>query len=539
MQWQGRARFVVLDTCYGTGEYVRTLIDAWRADPQRPARLHVIAVCAIGSMGAAPGCGMPGFERSMHEAEAIVLDLILGSVRECLPQIVARLDAVRLHGVEQAGTRWAGALGRMCLPGARLWGHGLDLAQLRALASAGIVFGPVQPDGARVAVNAGGPPQALRPSQRAIVIGAGLAGCAVTERLAARGWDLTLIERHTMPAGEASGNIAGIFMPQLSVDDNPGTRLTRAAYLFALRYWQTLGGVGGGFAGAQCGVLQLARDAAHADAQRAIAARHAMPHDFARWLDAPDASAHAGIGASFGAPFGAWWFAQAGWAHPGGVCAAMLERAGGRSSARFGVGAFALRYADQQWQVEDAKGALRASAPTVILANGNGARALAQARMLPLRAVRGQVTHLTGPDAPSLPCVVCGEGYVIPATAGVVALGATYDQFDDGALRATSQAENLRMASALLGTAGLGEHAPLAGRVGLRCVAPDRLPLVGALPGAPGLFALLGLASRGLVWAPLCAELLAAHIDGEPLPLPANLVGALDPGRFGKDPETE
>ncbi|WP_349681071.1 FAD-dependent oxidoreductase, partial [Massilia sp. UBA6681] len=89
--------------------------------------------------------------------------------------------------------------------------------------------------------------------------------------------------------------------------------------------------------------------------------------------------------------------------------------------------------------------------------------------------------------------------------------------------------------------------APLAGRVGFRCVAPDRLPLVGRLPDFgvagrterlrdvprhPGLHALLGYASRGLIWAPLAAELLAAQLEGEPLPLETNLVDALDPARF-------
>ena len=70
------------------------------------------------------------------------------------------------------------------------------------------------------------------------MIGAGLAGCAAAERLCARGWEVTLVERHAEPAGEASGNLAGIFMPLLSRDDNIPTRLTRAAYLYALRHWQ-------------------------------------------------------------------------------------------------------------------------------------------------------------------------------------------------------------------------------------------------------------------------------------------------------------
>jgi tRNA 5-methylaminomethyl-2-thiouridine biosynthesis bifunctional protein len=78
-------------------------------------------------------------------------------------------------------------------------------------------------------------------------------------------------------------------------------------------------------------------------------------------------------------------------------------------------------------------------------------------------------------------------------------------------------------------------------------VAPDRLPLVGALPDVdaaggterlrdvprhPGLYGLLGYASRGLIWAPLCAELLVSRLENAPLPLEAALVDALDPARF-------
>ncbi|MGB9107823.1 MAG: hypothetical protein WCC39_03955, partial [Telluria sp.] len=43
---------------------------------------------------------------------------------------------------------------------------------------------------------------------------------------------------------------------------------------------------------------------------------------------------------------------------------------------------------------------------------------------------------------------------------------------------------------------------------------------------------LLGYASRGLIWAGWAAELLAAQLEGEPLPLESALVDALDPARF-------
>ena len=54
----------------------------------------------------------------------------------------------------------------------------------------------------------------------------------------------------------------------------------------------------------------------------------------------------------------------------------------------------------------------------------------------------------------------------------------------------------------------------------------DRRPLVGPL-NEDGLWACTALGSRGLSFAALCAELLAAEWHGEPLPLPANLAKAL------------
>jgi len=46
------------------------------------------------------------------------------------------------------------------------------------------------------------------------------------------------------------------------------------------------------------------------------------------------------------------------------------------------------------------------------------------------------------------------------------------------------------------------------------------------------LYAAFAFASRGLTWTLLAAELLAAQLHGEPLPIERALVDAVDPGRF-------
>ncbi|RZL91693.1 MAG: FAD-dependent oxidoreductase, partial [Variovorax sp.] len=71
---------------------------------------------------------------------------------------------------------------------------------------------------------------------------------------------------------------------------------------------------------------------------------------------------------------------------------------------------------------------------------------------------------------------------------------------------------------------------------GVRCASADRRPLVGPLdadrPDGPWLCTAMG--SRGLSFAVLCAELLAARWHGEPLPLPTRLAQALDTARTAR-----
>ena len=195
----------------------------------------------------------------------------------------------------------------------------------------------------------------------------------------------------------------------------------------------------------------------------------------------------------------------------------------------------------------DAHGDIIAAAPQLVLANGYAATQFTQAANLPLTAVRGQVTHVPENLLPPVPLVICGDGYITPPTQGVCTLGATFDEDADPQLRLASQEENLRHLTQLLPDRQVPNSLPLNGRVGFRCVTPDRLPLAGALPDMgssiagshlrdvprlPGLYCLLGLGSRGLTWAPLLAELLASQMEGEPAPIERELKEALDPARF-------
>ena len=61
---------------------------------------------------------------------------------------------------------------------------------------------------------------------------------------------------------------------------------------------------------------------------------------------------------------------------------------------------------------------------------------------------------------------------------------------------------------------------------GVRCAATDRRPLLGEVE--PGLWVSTAMGSRGLTFAALCGELLAARVHGEPFPLDRRLAQSLD-----------
>lgn len=520
---------------------------------------------------------LPGAHRLIFDDGRVVLTLIVGDADEALLKLDAGVDLIYAHAqathFDAARQGWTlhvcRSLARVAWTAAQamVWGD-VDDALDATLRETGFARDPDLSYPQAVAFRYA--PQWRRPlthvaaretpvmrgaatERHALVIGAGLAGTAITERLAARGWRLDLVDRCEAPAQRASGNHGGLFMPALARDDSVLSRLTRAAYLFAIGHWARLGGVtldGAGLVGETCGVLQLARNDEQENLYARINDDWHFPPGFAQLLSAQESSTLLGMPAS-----GGWYFPEAGWLNPPSVCRRLLAASGPAVAMHFGRDVAQLQYQDGQWQALDAQGTLIAQAPVVILAGGAEAARLSQAAGFPLEAFRGQVTHLPAEDFPSLPVALCGDGYLTRAYAGKVCLGATYDKRDGETLEVANHAENLGRLPVMLPEIGSRYVVPdvadpnLEGRIGFRSVAPDRLPLVGALPDVgvtwsrsntrladvpryPGLYGALGYASRGLIWAPLMAEWLASTLENEPRPLQADLAAALDPARF-------
>jgi tRNA 5-methylaminomethyl-2-thiouridine biosynthesis bifunctional protein len=560
-RWAGARRFTILETGFGFGLSFLATWQAWREDPRRCPRLHYVsvekhpfgaqdlAVLHAAHAEFAPLAEelrsawpilVPGVHRLEFEDGRVVLTLAFGDAPRLLPQLRLAADAIYLDGFAPAKNpqMWSPevlkAIARLAAPGASAATWSVAASVREGLRAAG--FAAEKRRGyarkSEMLVASFVPRRTLRavapePAERsAVVIGAGLAGAAVCERLAARGWEVTLIERHRTTAMEASGNHAGAFHPLLSPDDSHPARLSRAAFNWLLEHWRQLDAFGAAPEWGRCGVLQLARDAGESAAQQAAIAALGYPPEYAQALDAAQSSERAGMKLAAGG----LWFQEGGWIKPVTLVSSLFHRS--RSAMLLGREAAALVRRGERWSILDPADREISSSPNVILANAADAMRLWPSEHIKLRRVRGQLTYL--PPIHELKTVVLRGGMVLPPIDGISVTGASFDLDDeDSGLRVDSHAGNLERLERLIPGAARGlDPAQLDGRVGFRTVALDRLPVIGALEDAPGLYGAFAYGSRGLLWAGLGAELLASRMEGEPLPLEAPLADALAPGRF-------
>jgi len=554
-RWRLRTRFTILETGFGYGLNFLATWAAWKAGPGRCAKLHYVSVekhpftasdlaqlhtlhpefeSLARVLREAWPMLVPGMHRIEFEGGRVVLTLCFADVAAAMPQLRLAADAFYLDGFSPAKNpaMWSaqvlGKLRRLAAEGATFATYTVASAVRDALGSAGFSVEKRPGFAKKRDMLCGRFVRTVAtlpiPDRRAIVIGAGLAGSAVCERLVSRGWETVLIDRQPAPAMEASGNRAGVFHPLVTRDDSVLAQLSRAAYLYAIRQWPRLDGL----SWARCGVLQMPRNDDEDAAQHVALGQLGYPAGYAVHLCAAEASEKAGTPVATGG----LWFESAGWVQPASLARALLAKAGSRTL--FDTEVATLARGASGWAALDANGRAIAEAPVAILANAADALRLAPMADVALRRVRGQVSYLPAARFSAPRTVLLRGGMLTPAVDGLALAGASFDIDDaDPSPRIDSHAGNLeRLARILPGAEARFDPSLLDGRVGFRSVAPDRLPLLGALPGYAGVHGAFAYGSRGILWCSLMAELLASQLEAAPLPIEGRLADAVDPGRF-------
>lgn len=333
-------------------------------------------------------------------------------------------------------------------------------------------------------------------SRRCAVVGAGIVGAGVADALARRGWSVTVLEQEPHAAGATSGLPVALAVPQPSADDAPRSRLVR---------------------------LGLERLHQHARRHLVEGQDWAPSGVLERRSQATDR-----------------WHATGLWIRPARLANAWLTQSGITLVARSCI--TELRHTGTGWDLVAADGRTWQGFDAVVLANALGCRALLRdvsaaaqidanwmTHILSLQAVHGLLSHGQYPEPwPNLPThPINGKGCFVPAIpddpAPRWALGSTF--VTDALLAAdigTQHAENLARLRVLLPEGGDALAAMLdRGKnevwSGTRCTTRDRLPLVGQVPGAHthGLWLCTGMGSRGMSLVGLCAEWLAACMQGD------------------------
>ncbi len=538
---------------------------------------------------------LPGLHRLSFDEGRVLLTLCVGDTQALLRQQALVVDAVYLDGFSPQrnpdiwGLHTLKAVARCCRRGTRLATWTIARAVRDALAQCGFevtrVPGvPPKRDNLHATYNPHWEPRAPRhPEDLAepalpgpcIVIGGGIAGAASAASLARRGWQVTVLDQAAAPAAGASALPAGVFAPHVSPDDSLLSRLSRCGIRTTLQQAQWW--LNEGVDWAHCGVLEHRTDGSpglSADWTKGPGVAWSEPAPPSTLADAqlpPDATA--------------CWHHQAGWVRPAQLANALLAQPGIRWQGDCQVAR--LRRVERTaidgspsttvWQALDAQGQVLAEAPTLVIAAGAGSLALLDHRW-PLQPVRGQVSWGIHAEttAPLLPFPVNGHGNLVPRfpldgdpTSGRCAwvMGSTFERDVEtlppipadvvtahttnwgklqdllpqiapqlapafaAALRSTPAEPNPRTAPEPPCTP---TPTPVQSWAAVRCTAPDRLPIVGPVDAThlPGLWVCTAMGARGLTLALLCAELLAARLQGEPLPLDARLAKALGSERL-------
>lgn len=568
--------FTIAETGFGTGLNFLCAWDLWRARAPNDARLHFVSCekhplkledldMALQFWPSLQGLSKELLNQYQHLSEGIhnlvfdqgrvVLTLIIGDATQALSQLNAQVDAWFLDGFAPSKNPeiWQPALFAQM---ARL-SHGETT--FATFTSAGVVRRGLMEAGFTVNKVTGygskremlcGQFVSIQKTQyegirKAIVIGGGIAGCATSHALATRGWQVSLIERHANVAEEASGNPVAVMYPRLAMQATLMSQLSLAGFLYSNRLIKRL--TLDTDTANPCGLLQLAFDAREAERCKAVR-EQTLPPDIVRYVSKEQASELAGITISHDALH----FPEAGWVKPKAFCQALLTQA--KSQPMFSKHALRIEKSDGLWQVWDDETLLDES-PVLIITAANETLNFAQTAHLPLQPVRGQVSLAPAtPESRQLRTVLCTNSYVSPAIDDQHCIGATFSP-DDTLLdiREVDHAENMTMLNTISpALADNLEANRLQGRASLRAATPDYLPLLGmvlnadelinhppkhynkspVLPYLQGLYVNTGHGSKGITQAPLCAEILASAICGEPLPLASNIVAALDPNRF-------
>ncbi|MCF6318158.1 MAG: bifunctional tRNA (5-methylaminomethyl-2-thiouridine)(34)-methyltransferase MnmD/FAD-dependent 5-carboxymethylaminomethyl-2-thiouridine(34) oxidoreductase MnmC [Proteobacteria bacterium] len=373
------------------------------------------------------------------------------------------------------------------------------------------------------------------------VLGAGIAGLSIAQKLLAQGKNVTLIDRQKQPCLEASGNPQAMVMPSFDLNDSNQARFYLSAFMYAIRHYSEK------FYHA-VGVHQLAFSEKEQDWQKAFLSRFDLPHDLIHQYK------------------NGLLYPQAGWLDTQGHANQVSKIIDNYLHAEV----VSIKKIDGLWHLYKRTSNQESVVHTtecLILANGINILQLLPDFELPVTPKHGEVSFFHSSDIdPQIgnnPHVQLYKGYITPSWNGIATIGSTFDYIDrkdwykppsinhDHWQRNTALWDNTPYAKMFANSNSYQS------RAGIRVTTPDHLPICGAVINQQqfkkdyhdirhgkhwkqyplpkpidNLYIMTGLGSRGFTSAPLLAESLVNQILGQPQVLDPLLQKSIHPNRF-------
>lgn len=355
------------------------------------------------------------------------------------------------------------------------------------------------------------------PTDSVLVIGGGIAGCAVAGALQALGRDVTLLDAADQPGAGASGNPAGIVVPFLTVGDMLSSRLSISCLADTRKVLEANQLI------LSDGVISLDHDERKSSRQKKLA-EQGFPDDLAIYKEAKELSALCGLAVSASGLF----FETGAVIRP----QQLAQHLAASVPRLYGANVIKISGDAGDWVVSCDDGR-QLTAGHLVFCSGADLPVLLGLVDQDLGSC--QVTSGQLSDLPSTTPLAKAQialnysGYLTSVIEGRQYLGAGFDPTGDMAVTKAGHLHNLQLMPAELRRLA-GDPANWQGRNSRRLAYPDRLPVAGPL--APGLSVVSALGARGLTLASLIGKSVARQIAGQLPLLSYQVMTGLNPQRF-------
>ncbi|WP_162896548.1 bifunctional tRNA (5-methylaminomethyl-2-thiouridine)(34)-methyltransferase MnmD/FAD-dependent 5-carboxymethylaminomethyl-2-thiouridine(34) oxidoreductase MnmC [Cysteiniphilum halobium] len=393
----------------------------------------------------------------------------------------------------------------------------------------------------------------LNKNQKIAIIGAGMAGCALAYELNHMGFEIDLFDQSDDIAQGASGNPYGILRPYITADGSISDLFHTQGFVhtrdYILKHKNEIDFK-------VCGALELLNDKKTQQRFENIVKKRVSIDDLLQIVDAATASEIAGFDISSTCAY----YPTAMMVNPYSLCQSLIHNTKS-------VNLFLSYRLDEcvrlnnNWQLSftDNKNNPKSLAYAAVVFAGSASliQQIKSLKHLEVYPSYGQITQVQ--KLLNNKAIVIDKGYILPSVDDKQLIGATFRDNNDLMAKVRDSDHNINLAQLSNVIDESVDAKIISGRVSLRCVTPDHVPMIGAiadvlnfsqqyyqrlqkgfilkaLPQAeylPGLYLLTGYGSKGLCSMIYGAKLLSQLIaHGYKASVPNYLLEGLHPLRF-------